>query len=81
MSKKAFITVKNHTEKVANDPNPEVVNSADYGYPEPPKDRDSYIYSLEKEMIRDQAEYRKQNAVPFSSSLVIRDSSDATFNQ
>ena len=81
VSKKAFITVKNHTEKVANDPNPEVVNSADYGYPEPPKDRDSYIYSLEKEMVRDQAEYRKQNAVPFSSSLVIRDSSDATFNQ
>jgi PKD repeat protein len=81
ISKKAFITVKDHTVKTPNDPNPEVVNSSDYGYPIPPKDRESYIYSLGLELARDQAEYIKANLVPFSSPLVIKDSSDATFNQ
>jgi hypothetical protein len=80
-SKPGFITVINHTEKRADDPQPLVVNSTDYGYPLPPKNRNDYFYSLENEMIKDQIQIMKDNYVPFYSDLVNKGSSDATFNQ
>ena len=80
-SKPGFITVINHTEKRADDPQPLVVNSTDYGYPLPPKNRNDYFYSLEKEMVKDQIQIMKDNYVPFYSDLVNKGSSDATFNQ
>lgn len=80
-SKPGFITVVNHTEKRADDPQPLVVNSTDYGYPVPPKNRNDYFYSLETEMIKDQIQIMKDNYKPFYSDLIINDSSDSTFNQ
>jgi hypothetical protein len=80
-SKPGFITVVNHTEKRADDPQPLVVNSTDYGYPLPPKNRNDYFYSLEKEMVKDQIQIMKDNYVPFYSDLINKGSSDATFNQ
>jgi photosystem II stability/assembly factor-like uncharacterized protein len=81
ISKSGFITVIDHTIKRPNDENPLVVNSADYGYPIPPKTKQEKINSLEKAMLQDQLEKMKQNAVPFASTLIIKDNPDATFNQ
>jgi hypothetical protein len=81
ISKKGFITVVDHKIKKANDENPLVVNSADYGYPIPPKTKQGRINSLEKEMLQDQALKLKENSAPFTSPLIIKDNPDATFNQ
>jgi hypothetical protein len=81
ISKKGFITVVDHKIKKANDENPLVVNSSDYGYPIPPKTKQGRIDSLEKEMLQDQALKLKENSAPFTSPLIIKDNPDATFNQ
>ena len=81
ISKSGFITVVDHKIKKANDENPLVVNSSDYGYPIPPKTKQEKISSLEKEMLQDQALKLKENSAPFTSPLIIKDNPDATFNQ
>jgi hypothetical protein len=81
ISKSGFITVVDHKVKKANDENPFVVNSSDYGYPIPPKTKREKLNSLEKAMLQDQAERLKENSVPFTSPLIINDNPDATFNQ
>jgi len=81
ISKPAFVKVVDQTIPAANDPNPEYVNSADYGYRKPPK----YISGAEyKELSKDLSEEQKrimlQNIAPFGSALIIKDNPDATFD-
>jgi hypothetical protein len=81
ISKNAFITVIDHTIKKPNDINPFLVDSTDYGYPLPPAGDKSDIKSLGDEIERDKIEFMKNKQAKFSSPLIIKDSSDATFNQ
>jgi len=82
ISKPAFIKVVDQTIPTADDPNPEFVNSVDYGYPK----QETYISGSEyKQLSKDLSEEQKrimlQNLVPFGSGLIIKDNPDATFNQ
>jgi hypothetical protein len=81
ISKSGFIEVIDHKDKKADDPNPFVVNSSDYGYPIPPKNEYQEIDALSKELLKDQLEYIRQNSPDFSSGLFINDDPDATFNE
>ena len=81
VSKPGFIEVIDHKDKRADDPDPFVVNSSDYGYPIPPKNEYQEIDLLSKELLKDQLEYIRQNATNFSSGLNIDNDPDATFNE
>jgi len=81
VTKPAFITVVNHRDKNPNDENPFVVNSSDYEWPLPPTTTEDEIQLLKKNMAQDQLQNINNNKLPFYSNLVIRDSTDATFNQ
>ena len=81
VTKPAFITVVNHRDKNPNDENPFVVNSSDYGWPLPPTTTEDEIQLLKKNMAQDQLQNINNNKLPFYSNLVIKDSTDATFNQ
>lgn len=79
ISKKAFIIVFDQSVPSATDPNPEFVNSVDYGYPpETPRDNESF-YKLSKDLIDQQAQIRKSMIQPFGSSIIIPDDPNATF--
>jgi hypothetical protein len=71
----------NQSVPQANDPNPEFVNSADYGYILPKPDRNSQFFELDKDLETQQIEILAKNVRPFSSGLVLPDNPDATFNQ
>ena len=81
VSNPAFVTVVNYTDKNPNDKNPFAVNSSDYGWPIPPSNTDQKLQALEKTMAQDQIENAKNNKLPFVSNLVVKNNSDATFNQ
>lgn len=73
VSKKALIKVADQSVASPTDPNPEFVNSVDYGYPpEMPRDKDS-LYKLSKDLIEQQAQIRRSMTEPFGSSIVIPD--------
>jgi hypothetical protein len=80
VSKPAFVKVMNQSIPSENDPNPEFVNSADYGYISPGTDRNSKFFDLDKDLETQQIEILASNVRPFSSGLVLPDNPDATFN-
>lgn len=81
ITKPAFIKVVNQSIPVAADPNPEYVNSADYGYIEPKVDRNSKALDLAKDLTKDQIEILLDSRVQFGSGIVIPNNPDATFTQ
>ena len=82
ISKPAFVKVVDQTVPEADDPNPEFVNSADYGYRKPPKYMSGSEYrELSKDLSEEQKRIMLQNLVPFGSALIIQDNPDATFDQ
>jgi hypothetical protein len=81
VSKPAFIKVVNQSIPSQNDPNPEYVNSADYGYLRPNKGFENEIGELSKDLLEQQAEIVIQNIQPFGSGLVIPNSPNSTFRQ
>jgi hypothetical protein len=79
ISKKAFIGVVDQSVPSATDPNPEFVNSVDYGYPPGmPRDENKF-YKLEKDLIIQQAQIRSSMVKPFGSGLILPDDPNATF--
>lgn len=79
ISKKSFITVFDQSVPSATDPNPEFVNSVDYGYPpEMPRDNNSF-YNLSKDLIEQQAQIRKSMTKPFGSNIIISNNPNSTF--
>jgi len=81
VSKKAFIQVVDQSVPNATDPNPEFVNSVDYGYPpETPRDKNQ-SYKLSKDLLDQQAQIRKSMVKPFGSGLILPDDPNSTFQQ
>lgn len=83
ISKPAFIKVVDQTIPLPDDPNPEFVNSADYGYPRRSANPNGIgeYRDLSKDLLEDQKKIMLQNVVPFGSPLIIRDNPDATYDQ
>jgi len=81
VSKPAFIKVINQSIPSQNDPNPEYVNSSDYGYLRPSKGFENEIDELSKDLLEQQAKIVVQNIQPFGSGLVIPNSPNSTFRQ
>jgi hypothetical protein len=82
ISKPAFIKVVDQTIPAADDPNPEFVNSADYGYRKQTNYNNTQEYEdLSKDLSEEQKRIMLKNLVPFGSSLIIKDNPDATFDQ
>lgn len=79
ISKKAFVKVVDQTVPAASDPNPGLVNSADYGYPPPSPATRSSIYQLSKDLLEQQGKILKDYRKPFGSGLIIKDDPNATF--
>jgi hypothetical protein len=80
VSKPAFVKVMNQSIPSESDPNPEFVNSADYGYIELKPDRNSQFFGLDKDLVTQQIEILAKNVRPFSSGLNLTENPDATFN-
>jgi hypothetical protein len=81
VSKPAFIKVVNQSIPVASDPNPEYVNSADYGYIPANLDRNSKALELGRDMNLEQLQIMLDSRIKFGSGIVIPNNPDATFNQ
>jgi len=79
ISKPAFIKVVNQSIPKANDPNPEFVNSADYGYKPPIMSGNGQLLDLSVELLDEQERILINSIQPFGSGLVIPDNPDATF--
>jgi hypothetical protein len=80
ISKPAFIKVVNQSIPAASDPNPEFVNSVDYGYPPlTPLDGD-VSYRLSQDLIQQQGQILKSMEEPFGSGLILRDDPYGTFS-
>jgi hypothetical protein len=80
ITKPAFIKVVNQSVASASDPNPEFVNSVDYGYPpEMPLEKNS-SYRLSKSLLEQQAQILKDTRPPFGSGLVVPDDPYDTFS-
>ena len=80
ITKPAFIKVVNQSVATASDPNPEFVNSVDYGYPPVmPLEKDS-AYRLSKSLLDQQAQILKDSREPFGSGLVLPDDPNSTFS-
>ncbi len=80
VSKPAFVKVVDQTIPRQDDPNPEFVNSRDYGYIQPLAGFDSQYDNLGKDLSEQQKQIMLENMVPFGSALIITDNPDATFN-
>lgn len=79
VSKKAFIQVIDQSVPNASDPNPEFVNSVDYGYP-PVNMRDvNQISQLSKDLLEQQAQIVKDLNRPTGSPLIIENDPNAFF--
>jgi len=79
IAKPAFIKVVNQSIARADDPNPFLVNSADYGYVQEKRGFENEAEKLDKDMLEQQIEIRLKNIPPFGSGLIIKDDPDATF--
>lgn len=80
ISKPAFVKVVDQTVPRQDDPNPEFVNSVDYGYIQPFIGAGSEYDKLGKDLSEQQKQIMLENMVPFGSALIITDNPDATFN-
>jgi len=82
ISKPAFVKVVDQTVPVPSDPNPDYVNSADYGYRKQTNYNNTQEYEdLSKDLSEEQKKIMLENMIQFGSSLIIRDNPDATFDQ
>jgi hypothetical protein len=80
ISKPAFIKVFNQSVPSESDPNPEFVNSVDYGYPPVmPGDKINSV-QLSKDLLDQQAVILGGMRQPFGSGLVLKNDPDATFS-
>ena len=80
ITKPAFIKVVNQSVASASDPNPEFVNSVDYGYPPVMPLEKNSSYRLSKSLLDQQAQILKDSVEPFGSGLVLSDDPNAVFN-
>jgi hypothetical protein len=74
-----YIEVTDHKIKRPDDKNPDVVDSFDYGQPEPFAGRDYQAQKLAKDLIIEQERIFKSGIQPFGSQVDIPDNPDATF--
>lgn len=81
ISKPAFIKVVNQSIPRADDPNPLLVNSADYGYIKPSKELQNQIWELNQDLLEEQIVIRRESAIPFGSGLVIKSDANSTFRE
>jgi len=79
ISKPAFVSVVNQSIPRANDPNPLLVNSADYGYVAPGRDFESQYADLDRQILEDQIAIRSQNVPNYGSGLRLEDDPNSTF--
>jgi hypothetical protein len=79
IAKPAFIKVVNQSIPDADDPNPLLVNSSDYGYIPAGKGFENKSESLDKDMLQQQIEIRINNRSPFGSGLILNNDENATF--
>lgn len=71
ISKKAFIRVVNQSIPTQSDPNPEFVNSVDYGYPPvSPLGRNEF-FKVSKDLEDQQIQILKDNRQTFGSGLIL----------
>jgi hypothetical protein len=80
ISKPAFIKVVNQSIPAASDPNPEFVNSVDYGYPPLTPLEKEQSYRLSQDLIQQQGQILKSMEEPFGSGLILRDDPYSTFS-
>ena len=80
ITKPAFIKVVNQSVASASDPNPEFVNSVDYGYPPVMPLEKNSSFRLSKSLLDQQAQILKDSVEPFGSGLVLPDDPNATFS-
>lgn len=80
ISKPAFIKVINQSIPTASDPNPEFVNSVDYGYPPLTPLDGNVSYRLSQDLIQQQGQILKSMEEPFGSGLILRDDPYNTFS-
>jgi len=79
ISKKAFVKVINQSIPTASDPNPEFVNSVDYGYPPVSPASTSQIYELSKDLLEQQVKIVQDSRNQFGSGLILKDDPNSTF--
>jgi len=79
VSKKAFVKVMNQTIPSASDPNPELVNSVDYGYPPLSPDSDNELYQMGKHLLDQQRKILEENRIQFGSGLILKNDPNSTF--
>jgi hypothetical protein len=79
IGKPAFIKVVNQSIPKADDPNPLLVNSSDYGYVPAGRGFENEAESLDKEMLQEQIQIRINNIPPFGSGLILNNDANATF--
>jgi hypothetical protein len=80
ITKPAFIKVVNQSVATASDPNPEFVNSVDYGYPPVMPLEDNASYRLSKSLLDQQAQILKDSRPQFGSGLVLPNDPNSTFS-
>lgn len=78
-SKIGYIEVINHKVKKDLDPNPDYVDSFDYGEPLVFPGRDYQAYKLAKDLEKAQAQIYSDNQVPFGTEFKVIHNPDATF--
>ena len=79
ISKPGFIQVIDHKVKRADDPQPDFVNSADYGYDQPKFTFDYEFKKLTDDLASQEAQILLDNEGQFGSAFVIPGNPDATF--
>jgi hypothetical protein len=80
ITKPAFIKVVNQSVATASDPNPEFVNSVDYGYPPVMPLEENASYRLSKSLLDQQAQILRDSRPQFGSGLVLPDDPNSTFS-
>ena len=78
-SKIGYIEVIDHKVKKDLDPNPDYVDSFDYGEPLVFPGRDYQAYKLAKDLEKAQAQIYSDNQVPFGTEFKVIHNPDATF--
>lgn len=81
ISKKAFIKVVNQSIPAASDPNPEFVNSVDYGYPQVGPLEKEQSFRLGKDLLEDQAGILQGMRKPFGSGLILKNDPNSYLNE
>jgi len=80
ITKPAFIKVVNQSVATASDPNPEFVNSVDYGYPPVMPLEKNSSYRLSMSLLEQQAQILRDSRPQFGSGLVLPDDPNSTFS-